>query len=235
MNYVGNGIQTTQNTYLVTASTNHEYPGDYADAWLIHLESDFKADFNANSTMGYYPSFEVNFSDLSNGYNITNWSWDFQNDGVYDLFVQNPVFTYTEVGVYNVKLKITNETQVDSLIKFNYITVEYVPPASPTNVQIEIIGDDVILNWAVVDTTIYGTPIEVDYYVIYQSDEPNGNWQFSGATSDTTYTHNYVAGFSDKMFYRVEAFVGTSDDLEEYIDRYLKKPKEKYLENINRL
>jgi PKD repeat protein len=217
LNYVGNGIQTTQNTYLVTASTNHEYPGDYADAWLIHLESDFKADFNANSTLGYYPSFEVNFSDLSNGYNITNWSWDFQNDGIYDSFIQNPTFTYTDVGVYDVKLKISNETIEDSLIKYGYITVEYVPPAPPTNVQVNIVHPDAIITWTAVDTTIFGTMITPDGYIVLNNDDPYTDFIFLSFTPDTTYTHAYVGQYMDQMFYRVVAVINLSREEIRYL------------------
>jgi len=31
------------------------------------------------------------------------------------------------------------------------------------------------------------------------------------------------------MFYRVESFVGTRQELDEYIERYGKKPEDKYL------
>lgn len=51
------------------------------------------------------------------------WKWDFQNDGIYDAFIQNPSFTYDEPGDYSVKLVVINATTADSTIKENYITV----------------------------------------------------------------------------------------------------------------
>ena len=188
------------------------------------------SDFSANITEGY-PPLTVDFTDLSiqgTGV-ITNWEWSL-GDGD-SSFVQNPTHIYQMAGTYDVFLTVTDENDsTDTEIKTDYITVLVVPPASPTNVIIEIVGDDVILNWAVVDTTIYGTPIDVDFYLIYHSSNPyNENFEFLGANQDTTYTHNYVAGFIDKMFYRVESFVGTRQELEEYVERYLRKPEGKYL------
>ncbi|MCK4654911.1 MAG: SBBP repeat-containing protein, partial [Candidatus Cloacimonetes bacterium] len=180
IDYLGNTYVTGRFEETATFGSYSLTSNGEADIFVAKLGRDFVANFIADITFGYYPSIEVNFTNLS-GSVPTNWFWDFQNDGVYDSFEQNPTFTYTDVGEYSVKLKISDGTLVDSLIKHNYITVEYVPPAPPTNVQVNISGDDVILNWAAVDTTIFGTPIEVDYYIIYQSDEPNGNWQFSGA------------------------------------------------------
>ena len=70
-----------------------------ADIFIAKLDSGIFVDFSANPTTGYYPSLEVNFTDESNGY-ISNWFWDFQNDGIYDSFEQNPNFTYNDAGVY---------------------------------------------------------------------------------------------------------------------------------------
>ena len=188
----------------------------------------FKPEFSAYPILGYYPTLDVQFTDLSLGYNIFNWFWDFQNDGIYDSFEQNPNYTYTDIGIYDVKLKISNETQVDSLIKYDYITVELVPPATPTDIQIEISGNDVILNWAEVDTTIFGTPIDVDFYIISGSHYPYDDFMFLGATADTIFTQNYVTVIYDKMFYQIKSFVGTRLELDEYVERCLRKPEEKY-------
>ena len=47
---------------------------------------------------------------------ITSWFWDF-GDGVGTSTIQNPVYTYTSPGTYNVKLRVTNLSNcVDSII-----------------------------------------------------------------------------------------------------------------------
>ena len=38
---------------------------------------------------------------------VTQWAWDFQNDGVNDAFGPNPTFTYTANGIYSVRLTVT--------------------------------------------------------------------------------------------------------------------------------
>jgi len=70
-------------TTLLTSNINEH------DIFVAKLGSDFFADFEADNTSGYYPSFEVNFTDLSLG-NIISWEWDFQNDGIIDSNEQNP-------------------------------------------------------------------------------------------------------------------------------------------------
>ncbi|NQV17987.1 MAG: PKD domain-containing protein, partial [Armatimonadetes bacterium] len=96
----------------------------HSDIFVAKLESTSTllfTDFISYITSGF-ALLTVNFTDLSQG-NIINWQWDFQNDGIFDSFEQDPTYAYTQAGIYDVKLKISNETQVDSLIKYEYITV----------------------------------------------------------------------------------------------------------------
>ena len=191
------------------------------DMGAYYFDQGIHANFIANPTLGYLP-LEVNFIDQSAG-NIINWQWDFQNDGIIDSYEQNSTFIYNDAGIYDVKLKVNDSTQVDSLIKHNYITVEYVPPAPPTGVQINIIGNDAVITWNPVDTTIYGTPIIVDYYLVLFCETPDSVFYYLASTTDTTYTHVRVAMFRDKMFYKIESFVGTKQELDESIKKYFLK------------
>ncbi len=72
----------------------------------------------------------VNFTDnsLPQG-GIEGWEWDFDGDGTFDSTEQNPTYTYTEPGVYDVILKIFNGTEYVETTFSEYITV--VEPGVP--------------------------------------------------------------------------------------------------------
>ncbi|NOX45558.1 MAG: choice-of-anchor D domain-containing protein [Chlorobi bacterium] len=80
------------------------------------------ADFSADETTGNIP-FEVHFADLSTG-DITDWEWDFDNDGTIDSYDQNPTYTYNNIGTYTVSLKIINGSQSDTETKVDYVTAD---------------------------------------------------------------------------------------------------------------
>jgi len=80
-----------------------------------------KADFEANPTYGT-ASLTVNFTDKSAG-TITQWQWDFDNDGITDSTDQNPTYTYNDPGWYTVKLTVTGPAGSDTLVKEKYILV----------------------------------------------------------------------------------------------------------------
>ena len=48
----------------------------------------------------------VNFTDISDGYNIVKWSWSFGDGSI--SFEQNPVHEYKEIGNYSVTLEVTD-------------------------------------------------------------------------------------------------------------------------------
>jgi hypothetical protein len=92
-------------------------------------------------------------------------------------------------------------------------SITYVPPAPPENVTIDLSNEiDAVISWTEVDTTIFGTPIEVDgYIVLYNETAYEDSMQcyyFLGATNSsiTTYTHYRVAEFRNQMFYKVIAY-----------------------------
>ena len=78
------------------------------------------ADFEANVTSGDVP-LKVNFTDKSK--NADTWAWDFNEDGNVDSTSQNPTYTYSTAGTYNVTLTVKNGTEENSTTKVDYITV----------------------------------------------------------------------------------------------------------------
>ncbi len=73
-------------------------------------------------------SAQVLFNDAS--LNVANYYWDFGDGDTSNQI--NPSHTYTNTGIYTVKLKGCNNTNCDSLIKTNYITISAVPFITPT-------------------------------------------------------------------------------------------------------
>jgi len=74
----------------------------------------------------------IRFIDSSTG-KIDSWAWDFENDGVIDSTVQNPVKAYTAEGVYTVNLTVTNDGGSDSETKIGYILVSKSNGANQVN------------------------------------------------------------------------------------------------------
>jgi beta propeller repeat protein len=98
----------------------------YFDIYLCTLGvslPQMNADFTTNITEGMLP-LTVQFSDTSTG-EVTGWWWDF-GDGT-DSHEQNPVYTYTETGIYPVILTVNNPYQRSAVKKEGIITVGALP------------------------------------------------------------------------------------------------------------
>ena len=77
--------------------------------------------FTSTDTIGKAP-FTVQFLDIS--LNIpTGWKWDFGDGNLTNANVQNPTHTYTQPGVYDVTLNVTNSAGFNLTTKVGYITV----------------------------------------------------------------------------------------------------------------
>jgi len=80
-----------------------------------------RADFEASPTYGTAP-LTVTFTDKSTG-TITQWEWDFDNDGTVDSTQQNPTWTYSTAGWYTVTLEVTGPRGTDTCVKKMYVLV----------------------------------------------------------------------------------------------------------------
>lgn len=70
--------------------------------------------------------FEVHFTEISKSdplYPVTSWQWDFENDGIIDSEEQHPSFTYTEGGLYDVRLIASNDIGSNTYIQEELIEV----------------------------------------------------------------------------------------------------------------
>ena len=101
----------------------------------------FNCDFASDVISGQHP-LEVNFSDASYGI-LTDWEWDFDNDGTIDSYEQNPVCVYEVPGVYSVSLTINDADSSDTETKIDYVTVINTDPVVQTPLgSITILEDE---------------------------------------------------------------------------------------------
>jgi len=95
------------------------------------------ADFNATPQPTTILDPVIHFVDASSGATITTWNWTFGDPTYPTSVAQNPVFTYTALGTYEVTLLVvSNYGCVDSTIKIIKIDDEfmiYVPNAFSPN------------------------------------------------------------------------------------------------------
>lgn len=101
---------------------------DYNDEYFI---PEFKAD-----TIIIPVGRPINFTDLSIG-NITSWNWTFEGANQANSEIEHPTnVIYPNIGVYDVKLEISNNSQTEALTKTDYIKV--VPLVTPVPADHEI-------------------------------------------------------------------------------------------------
>jgi len=114
------------------------------------------ADFSASPTSGTAPLM-VGFTDQSTG-GITDWEWDFDNDGRVDSTEQNPSYTYGSAGEYTVSLRVAGPGGEDIRVKSGIIRVK--EKAEPKNgggfdcgcsrVEAKTRSGELLIGWAVV-------------------------------------------------------------------------------------
>lgn len=84
--------------------------------------------FNADTTV-VCEGYPLQFNDLSTGFNVYKWLWNFGDDSTSVL--QNPVHAYSTSGTYTVTLTAssiyTDDTSTATVSKTNYIIVRKIP------------------------------------------------------------------------------------------------------------
>ncbi len=92
----------------------------HADQIITVTELDF-----TGSVTGGKPPFQVDFLSNTKGhYQPKSYEWDFDNDGTIDATVQNPSYLYNRLGIYTVKLIVTDmDGSIYTSIRENYIKI----------------------------------------------------------------------------------------------------------------
>jgi formylglycine-generating enzyme required for sulfatase activity len=88
------------------------------------------ANFTSTPASGNAPLL-VQFTDTSTN-SPTSWQWDFDNDGVVDSTQQNPSWTYTQTGVYAVRLTVANFVGSGSVTRQSCVVVFVPNQPNPT-------------------------------------------------------------------------------------------------------
>lgn len=149
----------------------------------------------------------VDFTDQSTN-NPTNWSWSFEGGIPSSSTLQNPSVTYPGAGNFDVTLTVQNEGGSHSLTKTDLIHVSAPPPPSAA--------------FTASSNLVY------THQKVYFSDESTNNpetweWEFEGATPQTSLQQNPVVEYAHEGTYNVSLKVsnqGGSDQLTQlnYID-----------------
>jgi PKD repeat protein len=98
----------------------------------------FTVDFVADITTICDDNSTVTFTDTSVG--ATSWSWDVDGDDVIDYTTQNVTHTYSDAGQYDVTLSISNNLDIITKVKTEYIEIGFEIEA--TQIRLEIKFDN---------------------------------------------------------------------------------------------
>ena len=123
-----------------------------------------EAGFIANKQSGNAP-LTVRFTDQSTGTEPITYAWDFDNNGLTDSADQSPVFTYSSIGTYTVKLTVTNGAGIDSTLKTNYITVREGQSGQPIAGVAITFDDNSIENWSAIRSILNTYNANVTFFV----------------------------------------------------------------------
>jgi PKD repeat protein len=155
--------------------------------YLPQLDTTLIADFSADPTSGVAP-FTVQFTDLSTGNPVT-WFWNFGDDSTSND--QHPTHTYNDTGYFDVKLAVSNLTQTDSIIKYDYIHVLSLVANFSAEPQSGLV------------------PLEVQFTDLSQGDPTSWFWDFGDDSTSTdqhpTHTYNDTGHYDVKLVISNEA------------------------------
>jgi PKD repeat protein len=127
MTFANAGLYSITLTASKTGSTDTETKTNYITVGNVPPHADFIGIPQSIPVGG-----SVNFTDQSAGV-PTSWAWTFQGAVTTSSALQNPTnIVYNAVGLYPVKLKVSNANGSDSITKTNYINVSDNPqPVTP--------------------------------------------------------------------------------------------------------
>ncbi len=113
-------VYSTPGTYTVRlVATNEVGARTTTKAAFITVVAPTDASFTRTPGSGTVP-FAVQFTDTTVG-SPTSWQWDFDEDNVVDSTLQNPSFTYTVAGTFDVRLTASGPGGTDTFTFSNCV------------------------------------------------------------------------------------------------------------------
>ncbi len=165
----------------------------------------------------------VTFTNTSLGHDhpISTTQWDLNNDGTIEATTRNWQHQFNTPGIYHLALTMTTGNLEDVRVYNAVVVVQDDLLMPPENPQLAVQGNDILISWDAVNSTVDGTPIAVEFYIVYSSDTPTGYFDLVGYAEDfqTNLLHVNGAG-SNQQFYIVLGYAGTRGQLLDYLQNH---------------
>ena len=159
--------------------------------------------FKAHNKLGF-GELDVIFSDLSiSNPDIISYAWDFNNDAAVDSEDKNPSWLYDKLGIYTVKLTLSNGSDEQSKTFEDYIHLQRVPGVPVINKYFPSTFDTTILKREEINFRV--SAIDTSEYPLSYS------WYLDGMlkSNDSTYEYRSSAfGVPRTDSVRVDIFNG---------------------------
>jgi PKD repeat protein len=167
----------------------------------LTVTGELTADFTADQT-NVQVGTEIQFTDLSTG-NPTSWEWDFDNDGTVDSNEQNPLFTYTEAGLFTVVLTVSDGSNTDTETKVDYITV----------------GESIVADFEAIPLSGL-VPLEVQFTDLSTGNPTSWEWDFDNDGTVDSNEQYPLFTYNEAGLYTVTLTVsdGSNTDTETKVD-----------------
>lgn len=205
------GYYKTSGDYDGSIYTDENDASLWFDIWDNYDSPIARAGSDQTAMIGEKVNFVASSSTGSIGSSLVQFQWDFENDGVYDAQGEQTSYTYTEKGVYTVKLKVTDsigETDTDTCI-ITAITPNK-PVADAGSDQTTKVGERVDFDGSS-STASTGATIEryqwdIENDGVYDSEGENTFWTYDTEgtyTAKLKVTDNYGQTDTDTCIVRV--------------------------------
>lgn len=198
----------------------------------LYLDSDGTvADLGAHPYLhlaDFHPSAEfvtvgtvVTFENRSIGHraDVTTVAWDLDNDATIESISSDFVYTFDTAGIYDLRLRTQTGNLIDEKIINRVIVVQNEALLPPAEVGFTPLETGIVLSWAPVTLNTENQELTnpVNHYLVYQSDTPDGAFDFLQYTSGGQ--TSLVVNGGNSHFYFVIGFDGTEAGLREFISR----------------